>query len=606
VEERPLLPPKFLEWLIWLSDYYMYPIGKVIDSCFPSLPKKGRKKDFSNLIPQLDSVDQPLELTNEQSTAFKTIKASKGFSSHLLFGVTGSGKTEVYLQSLKDIVEQDQQALILVPEISLTPQLIHRFECRFPGKVATIHSALTPREKTNQWYQCAEGSKNILIGARSALFCPMPNLQIIVIDEEHETSYKQDDHLRYHARDAAIMLAKKLNIPIVLGSATPSLETWQNALSGKYQLHELKNRVANRKMPSTYVVDLRTHKDQNQLENKSSETPFWMSDLLKEKISATLEKNQQVALFLNRRGLAQTVFCESCGYHNTCPNCEISLTLHNSNHLVCHYCDYDIVYKEKCPECHEPSLIPLGMGTEKIEEDIKKIFPQAKIARADRDEIQSRDELVELIRSVESKETDILIGTQMIAKGLDFPHLTLVGLVLADISFNIPDFRSTERSFQLLTQVSGRSGRHLDDDASVVIQTYNPDHPSILYAKNVDYRGFAEEELKLREELLYPPYGRLISLKITSIDKQKASKCASILNSRCEVLQNKSSYKNIQVLGPAESPIFRLRNKYRYHMLLKGPRTAPLKAFVSQLLADKKWIPAGTKVQIDVDPINML
>ncbi|RYZ79384.1 MAG: primosomal protein N', partial [Proteobacteria bacterium] len=374
---------------------------------------------------------------------------------------------------------------------------------------------LTPREKTNQWWAMVEGKKQILIGARSALFCPLPKLGMIVIDEEHETSFKQDEKLKYHARDAAVMLAKFSACPVVLGSATPSLESWQNAKSGRYRLHQLKHRVADRAMPTIEVIDLRGEREERKIEGTQDKFPFWCGEVLFKAIGETLEKGQQAALFLNRRGVAQAVICPDCGWVPACPNCAVKLTLHGKSHLLCHYCDYHETLTEYCTECKDGEPKPIGLGTELIERDLTRLFPGARIARMDRDEITTREDLEDAVRSIENREVDILVGTQMIAKGLDFPGLTLVGLVMADVAFNLPDFRASERAFQLLTQVAGRSGRHLDEGAGrVIIQTYNPEHPSIHYTVNHDYEGFAEYDLGFREPLHYPPFWRLASFRI--------------------------------------------------------------------------------------------
>ena len=602
-EERPSLDSTFLAWAKWISKYYQWPLGLVLGQSFPPLKKTtSRKSTRASVIPFVEPTP-PKTLTSEQEASYKSITQQTGFHNNLIFGVTGSGKTEIYLRLLEDVLARNQRGIVLVPEISLTPQLINRFSARFPDQIAVIHSALTPREKTDQWWSIVEGDKKILIGARSALFCPLPNLGLIVVDEEHEASFKQDTKFKYNGRDAAIMLAKFKNCPIVLGSATPSLETWNNTLEGKCKLHTLKARVEDRAMPNIKIVDIKDSREAN----KNSELPFWMSEELFEGIKNALENNNQSALFLNRRGMAQSVLCESCGFVLECPNCSISLTLHNNKYLSCHYCDYGDVLKEECPSCKQPTIKPLGMGTELVETDIQKLFPEARVGRADRDEIRTRLDLEDLITKMEANEIDILIGTQMIAKGLDFPHLTFVGLVLADVSFNIPDFRSAERSFQLLTQVSGRSGRHIQDGGEVVIQTYNPNYPSLIYAKNNDFSSFAEQELQNRKELLYPPFGKLASLKIISSHQSRAENTANRLTQRAQTLKSKyPEYEPLMILGPAQAPLFKLQNKYRYHLLLKSPTSQLLSQFSKQLLIDQKWVDSATKVQIDIDPINML
>lgn len=608
-ETKPTLPDRYLAWLEWLSEYYVYPIGQVTALAFPPL-KKSVKQRASKKAPVVKAVELQKKhpLTNEQLAAVKGIPLDNKFQVHLLHGVTGSGKTEVYLELLEETLAKGQKGLVLVPEISLTPQLVQRFAARFGEKIAVIHSHLTEREKTNQWWSFVDGEKPILIGARSALFCPATDIGLIIVDEEHEPSYKQEEKLKYHARDAAIMLAKFLSCPIVLGSATPSLETWHNAQTGKYKLHQMKSRVADRLLPAAEVIDLRKEKEQRrEASDNAPALPFWLSSKLWQEMCATLDRGEQVALFLNRRGMAQSVFCTACGFSYRCPNCEITLTLHGKSHLVCHYCDYTAKFADECPHCHSPEIKALGLGTEQIEADVKKLFPACTVARADRDEINSRESLEDLIQRMESGEINVLIGTQMIAKGLDFKKLTLVGLVLADIGFNLPDFRSTERSFQLLTQVSGRSGRHVEAGGTVIIQTYNPDYPALTFSKTSDYENFARQELAMRQELHYPPFGRVASLRIQGADLDKVIETARTAASRArKLVELHAPYKNVQVLGPSPAPLAKIRNQYRYHLLLKSPPQPVLSAFCRQLLSDEKWVTNGTKVQVDIDPMSLL
>lgn len=597
-DERPPIDDARLEWLKWISRYYAYPLGPTIEQMFPPLAKSGgRKKARKAALIQTKDIkgtDHSVSLTPEQNEIVENISAQAGFHSHLLFGVTGSGKTEVYMELIGRTVERGQTALVLVPEISLTPQLIERFARRFGDKIAVIHSHLTPREKTDNWWAAQSAEKPVLIGARSALFCPQPNLGLIVIDEEHETSFKQDESLRYHARDTAVMLAKILKIPIVLGSATPSLETWQNAITGKYTLHRLPARIHGAQMPTVEVVDLREARESERQTGRDTATrPFWLSKELHLALTETLERGEQAALFLNRRGIAQTVICPSCGFSSECPNCEIALTLHGRSNLVCHYCDFHESMKEVCSSCQTGEPKPLGMGTERIEIDLQKYFPQARLVRMDRDEIQTREDLEAAIQKIENREADFLIGTQMIAKGLDFPGLTTVGLVLADIAFNLPDFRASERAFQLLTQVSGRAGRHLKDGRKgrVILQTYNPDHPSIQFTLSHDYEGFAAHDLQFREALGYPPLGRLAALKFAGPDlaetEASARRIADLARRTIEKKQAASpdtSLSGISILGPAPSPISKLRNLYRFQVLVKGSDAkAPVSALCRTL-----------------------
>lgn len=607
-DEWPRISDIHLRWLEWMAEYYIYPLGQVLQLCFPPLKKQKQKRKTTraSVVPDIEKKISH-QLNEEQQTCVDKISEKTGFATHLVHGVTGSGKTEIYLELFEKTLEQGKKGLFLLPEISLTPQLIHRFAQRFGDQIAVLHSQLTDRERTDQWWDMIEGRKNILIGARSALFCPIENLGLIVVDEEHESSFKQDEKLKYNGRDSAIMLGMYHKCAVILGSATPSLDSWKNAVEGKFTLHQIKNRVNNRPLPDIEVIDMRLEKD---IQRKSFEKPNWLSQKLYEEIHRSLEKNEQVALLLNRRGMAQMVFCPSCGHTVECPNCDIRLSLHAGTHLVCHYCDYHENLKTKCPDCTEGELIQMGLGTEKVEEDLIRLFPDKVIARADRDEVSSRAEMEELVKKMENNEIDILIGTQMIAKGLDFSNLKLVGLLLADISFNLPDFRAGEKSFQLITQMSGRSGRHVKENEAagkVVVQTYNTSHESVVYSQNHDYYGFVENELLNRKQLNYPPYQKLAAIRIMSPDLDKTQYTAQQLASRALAFKNRFEvFSEIEVLGPAAAPLAKLRNQYRYHLLLKCAQPKVLNQFLRKLIGDAKWISKQTKVVVDIDPLNLL
>ncbi len=602
--DMPPIPESYLLWIEWLSQYYLYPLGQILSFTIPPLLKKAEKKKLIKSKNIISSA--PPQLTVEQAKVVRDVLTYPNFGVHLVFGVTGSGKTEIYMRVLHEILLKGKSGLVIVPEISLTPQLISRFNDRFGDAVAVIHSHLTPREKTNQWWAMVDQKKSILIGARSALFCPIPNLGIIVVDEEHEPSFKQEEALRYHARDAAIVLAKNNNCPILLGSATPSLESWNNALNGRYHLHRLNSRVENRALPNVEIVDLKKEK----LLRKDAKNPSWMTEILYSEMIAVLNRGQQVVLFLNRRGFANVVQCPECAFIVECPNCDISLTLHGRNHLVCHYCDYQMNLSSVCTNCNQGEWKPLGLGTEQIEDELKKMFPQYVIARADRDEIKNRKDMETLIEDMETGRIQILIGTQMIAKGLDFPNLTLVGLLLADVGLHMPDFRSSERGFQLITQVSGRAGRHVkpgEEPGKVIIQTYSPEHISVVKACIADYESFAEQELQARKELNYPPFGKLLSFRISGSVQKDTLDQAIQLKKRAQLLKEKyNNYSDIIIMGPSEAPLARLKNQYRFQLLLKGPKSINLNSFVKQLMGDKKWIAPKVHITIDVDPMNML
>lgn len=600
VDDLPSLSEGYTKWLEWLSKYYIHPIGQVFQLSMPPLLKKNtnRKTRKSDLTPHHTEAMPKPELSEEQKRCIDEINALNGFRTHLVYGVTGSGKTEIYLRLLEDVINRGEQGVVLVPEISLTPQLIKRFVARFGPLVAVYHSQLTDRERTNQWWEMVEQKKKILIGARSALFCPIPKLGVIILDEEHEPSFKQEETFKYHARDAAVVLARQLNIPVILGSATPSLESWHNAITKKYHLHRLEKRVENRPMPTVTIVDLK----QKSEKYMSEDSPFWLTPLLEEKISERLKNREQCALFLNRRGFAQSVLCPGCGATEQCPNCSVSLTLHNKINLVCHYCNFTKILSQLCTTCKQDEPKVIGLGTERLEEDLKKLFPDAIVERADRDSVTNREDLEDLIARVEKGDVDILIGTQMIAKGLDFEKMTLVGMVLADVGFNLPDFRASERSFQLLAQMAGRAGRHRPGE--VIIQTYNPEHSSVTYSSKHDYEGFITQELEARKTWMYPPYGRILSIRIQSNVLSKVKNCCYELRDRIERLQRVNpQYAQIEVLGPVEAPLAKLNGKYRYHIMLKGLQFNVLASLCSRSI-DHKW--PGVRLQVDVDPINML
>ena len=663
-EQRPLLSELYLQWLEWLAHYYVYPLGLVLRLAFPPLDKKqspkkkqieppvtrsavhrrprgssqaspaapvswrwssrpshaGRNATASMAVPisrnrrrkptkarahlirpSMDGRScHGVQLNSTQRRCVDEILKPDGFRVHLLQGVTGSGKTEVYLNLFEHYLQQGQQGLMLTPEIALTPQLVKQFKNRFGDQVAVMHSQLTPREKTNQWWDMVEGRRQILIGVRSALFCPLPRLGLIVIDEEHEASFKQDTKFKYHARDSAIVLAQKQGIPIVLGSATPSLESLHNAQRGRYLWHKMPHRVGNSKLPSVEVVDLSTSPADETASRSlggSAGRPFWMSEVLHQHMQQCLQRREQVALFLNRRGMARQQLCQRCGEAVECPNCDISLTLHGKKYLVCHYCEYSKILQKTCGSCGSDKMITLGLGTEAVERDVKTLFPEARVMRADRDEITNRKQLESLIYKMEQHELDILVGTQMIAKGLDFEKLSLAGLVLADTSFNLPDFRAPERAFQLMVQMSGRAGRKRR--GHVVIQAYNPVHPSVECAKQHDYFAFSKQELQGRQELNYPPFGRLCLLSLEGKKEARTQQVADRLKEKISALQR--HWPKLSVLGPAPAPIFKLCNKYRYHILLKAP--SGLSAFC-HIIQDEytKMAARSTRLHINIDP----
>ena len=475
------LSGKRLNWMKWLSDYYHYPLGSILDLNFLKESFKKKESGFFEKTSSLNLQEEELlQLTKEQEDCVNQILKKPNFQTHLIHGVTGSGKTEVYIRLIVHTLKQNKQALVLLPEIFLTPQIFKRLEKIFGDQIALLHSQVSSANKKKAWKSLLSGQKNLLVGTRSALFCPLPRLGLIIIDEEHDSSFKQEDKFRYHARDSAIVLAKGLDIPIVLGSATPDFSSYKKALDSSYQLYELKQRAFKQTLPQVTVVDLKT---------KPEKSPyFWLSDLLLEKMKETLERKKQVALFVNRRGQATALLCAGCGQSRKCLNCDISLTLHKQDYLICHYCSFLEKKPLRCSSCQSDHWLEKGFGTQKVEEALKRLFPQFKVLRVDRDSISSPEEMKSFIKQVESQQAQIIVGTQMLSKGLNFPSIYLVGLILADMDFHFPDFRAEERSFQTLLQMAGRAGR--TGFGEVVLQTFNPQHSSLLFAEKHDYKGF--------------------------------------------------------------------------------------------------------------------
>ncbi|MDZ4678235.1 MAG: primosomal protein N' [Oligoflexia bacterium] len=613
ISDEPALGDKTRKWLKWLAQYYIHPPGQVYSLAFsPGL--EGRKRKSKKTSPTflkegaIESAPPPTP-NADQKNAIETIRKSaqeEKFDVFLLYGVTGSGKTEVYLQSIDHVLKAGKQALVLVPEISLTPQLIKRFVGRYGDNVAVLHSHLTERERSDQWWSVVRGNKQILVGARSALFCPLENLGLIVVDEEHETSFKQDEQLKYNARDAAIMRAQISNCPVVLGSATPSLESWQNTLTKKYKLLELSTRVENRPLPEFNIVDMRKEKSE-----RDPNLPSWLSKQLFSELLEVVAKKEQAALFLNRRGFAQFILCPSCGYSEHCPQCSVTFTVHGrGTKIICHYCGLEKPIPKHCSSCKEGCYVSVGLGTEKIVDELQTLFDKrgipVRIARADRDEINSREKLEGLLEKIITHEIDIIVGTQMIAKGHDFPNLTLVGIVLADIGLNLPDFRSSERTFQLLTQVAGRAGRH-QKAGRVILQTFVPDHPAIVHSTKHDFKSFAESELIFRKELNYPPFGKLASVRLQGLNLPKVEQAADITRARIDqLILSNPEYQSTDVMGPCESAIAKLRNNYRFQLLLKTQSAKVLNVFLQHLTNDIGWLPTGVKLTIDVDPLQLM
>jgi primosomal protein N' (replication factor Y) (superfamily II helicase) len=542
---------------------------------------------------------KPHSLTDDQQAAISPVLASIEEERHevfLLYGVTGSGKTEIYLQSIQEVINKGKEAIVLVPEISLTPQMVERFKGRFGDEVAVLHSGLSAGEKYDEWRKIQRREVKVAVGARSAIFAPFENLGIMIIDEEHETSYKQEEMPRYHARDVAIERGKKHSCPIILGSATPSLESFARAQKGVYTLLSLPYRMNAQPMPDVQIVDMR--------EEMRSGNRSMFSRLLFEKIEDRLEKKQQIVLFLNKRGHSSFVMCRDCGYVMGCPHCDISLTYHRMNQqMKCHYCGYETHVPLICPECNSEHIRYFGTGTQKVEEELGKLLPHARVVRMDMDTTTRKGSHERLLKEFSEGHADILLGTQMIAKGLDFPNITLVGVLSADTMLHLPDFRSSEKTFQLMTQVSGRAGRH-ELPGEVVIQTYTPDHYSIELSGTQNYDLFYQREMMARKVHKYPPF---FYLALVTVSHDQLMKAVSVTEQITSYIKARVS-EDAVVLGPVASPIPRINDRYRYQCLVKYKREPSLNETLKMVLDQyqKEEGSSGLQVSVDINPYLLM
>lgn len=541
-----------------------------------------------------------LVLNPEQQTAFaaivEAIDAPAAARPVLLYGITGSGKTEIYLQAIRRALDAGRTALVLVPEISLTPQTVERFKTRFAAmqaEVAVLHSHLSDGERRDEWYKIHSGGARIVIGARSAVFAPLDRLGVVIVDEEHESSYKQEEAPRYHARDVAVLRAHREGCAVVLGSATPSLESWQNARAGKYRLLTLSQRVDDQKLPLMRVFDMR------KAARRGAEAIF--SPPLVAGIQKRLELGQQAILFLNRRGFSTSMLCQVCGHVCQCPNCSVALTYHrDAGHLACHICGHNERAPRVCPSCKDPGVRHAGVGTQKVEDAVTRFFPDARVARLDADAMARKNTFREILREFKEGRIDILVGTQMIAKGLHFPNVTLVGIVNADLGLHVPDFRAGERTFQLLTQVAGRAGRG-EMEGEVFVQTFTPSSPSIQYARHHDFEGFVEQELEFRARFGFPPFQRMILVTVRSQMMERAEFTTQTLVRQIAKLLPAGS-----VIGEAApAPLERARGYFRFQAALRGPSVRPMSQAVQQVLSGLT-LPEDVFVAVDVDPVQLL
>ncbi|MDO8703782.1 MAG: primosomal protein N' [Sulfuricaulis sp.] len=664
LDADPLLPPSLLRLLRWAADYYHHPIGEVVHTAMPVSLRQGRPASISgvavwtltnagkavdpvtlkrtpaqkrlldvlSLSPAGLDAEQLAQISLRWAAALKALRSKGWVSSHqrdswpasntdiqgspllnpgqqaavtavtaglgqfrayLLHGVTGSGKTEVYLNVIEQVLAQGKQALVLVPEISLTPQLVDRFARRFRAPIALLHSGLNDQDRLNAWLAARADKAPIVLGTRSAVFTPLKNPGLIVVDEEHDASYKQQDGLRYSARDVAIMYAAREKIPILLGSATPSLESLKKAREGAYTLLELPDRTGGAGMPDVRLLDMRRLKPSDGL-----------SLPLREAVAARLAKGEQSILFLNRRGFSPVWMCFDCGWVAPCKRCDAQLTLHQKKQkLLCHHCGAEQEVVRRCPSCRGENLHPLGEGTERVEGALQNFFPQARIERIDRDSTARRGALEEKLRRVHAGEADILVGTQMLSKGHDFPNVTLVGILNADQGLYGADFRSGERLFQLIMQVSGRAGR-ADKPGEVLIQTWHPDHPLFAALQRHDFHGFAELALNERRETGYPPYSHLALLRAES---PMPGAALSFLHDARTLAVRLSPGAGVQILSPAPAPMERRAGRHRAQLLVQSAQRAPLHDFLAQWvrqLAEAKFA-KKTRWSLDVDPVDM-
>ena len=548
--------------------------------------------------------DRPPQLTAEQTNAVETIGGDLGggFHTYLLAGVTGSGKTEIYLHLAATALKQGLSVLVLVPEIALISQTERAFRARFGECVALLHSGLSTGERYDQWQRILAGEATIAIGARSAIFAPFSRIGLIIVDEEHDDSYKQEGSLRYNARDLAVVRAQQQGAVAVLGSATPSLQSTYNALNGKFTKISLHDRVDRQVLPEIVVQDLTAIREERGIRR-------FLTRELTSAMSEVLARGEQVLLFLNRRGFASTLICADCGQSVRCKHCDISLTHHHHNNAYeCHYCGFTRAATAHCDRCGSGRILGLGVGTERLEMEIQKIFPAARIGRMDRDTTRRKGALLKILKSLRDQKIDILIGTQMVAKGHDYPNITLVGIICADLSLSLPDFRAGERTFQLLAQVAGRAGRG-KVPGRVVLQTYNPDHFSITAARDQDYGAFYRQEVEFRKALGYPPFARMIQIRMTGPEKGRVAAFAQRMGAiGKERMAADPAYARLEVLGPIEAPLHRIANQYRWQMLIKGPAVGPLHRFVHDLLTHEKGQggKGSVTIGIDVDPLFLM
>jgi primosomal protein N' (replication factor Y) len=589
LDQEALLTHELYDLAKWMTDYYLSNIGETV---FTMMNFGKRESEYSVFSSDDDFIaEKEKELSDEQKAASEGIlDVSQGYF-HYLYGMTGSGKTEVFLTAANKVLNQGKGIIYLVPEIGLTPQVQESVTHRFGNTVAVLHSQLTPSQKLKQWHRILNKEARIVIGARSAIFAPVPDLGLIIIDEEHDSSYKAGNAPRYHARQVAMKRASTLKIPLVMGSATPSVEAWASIEKKAIQVHTLTKRLAGGAMPLIKTIDLSSH----------SKSGSCLSKELENEIRHTLQENRQTILFLNRRGFTHFFRCNSCGYEMKCKNCSVSMTYHKAEkRLRCHYCGFSLEPPKVCPKCQSLDVGYSGFGTEFIEAEVKAKFPAARIIRVDTDALNHKGELEEKLTAFKNGEYDILLGTQMVAKGLNFPNLKLVGVVLADTSLHLPDFRAAEKTFSLITQVAGRAGRFFPD-GKVLVQTYSPESEPILYAVKGETEEFYKNELETRKMLSFPPYTRLLRL----VFRSQIPKAAYVASQGAKGILKMNCCPDVQILGPAECPLEMVNNNHRWQIILRGKEIRSLQKMAAAFVRGYK-APKDVYIEVDVDPVNML
>ena len=587
IDKEPLFGQELIEIANWISRYYLCTLGEAVFSMIPS----GRRETSAGGFGFEEEIAETPknELSDEQKRCVDDVmNVVSGY--HYIYGPTGSGKTEVFLSLAEKMLENEKGVIYLVPEIGLTGQVVQAVTQRFGKTAAVLHSGLTPSQRLKEWNRIMHKEARVIVGARSAVFAPVPDLGLIIIDEEHDGSYKSGNNPRYHARQVAMHRCSNLKIPLVMGSATPSVEAWYGMKTGTIVRHTLTKRLAGGEMPHISCINLRNYRSEGSI-----------SEPLEKQIHAALERGHQAILFLNRRGFTHFFSCNQCGYELVCKNCSVPLTYHKiENRLKCHYCGWSITPPQSCPACGSVDIGSSGFGTEYIEAETRAKFPNAKIVRLDTDALKNKEQLLTTLEDFKNGKYDIMLGTQMVAKGLNFPKLELVGVILADAGLHMPDFRAGERTFSLITQVAGRAGRYFKD-GKVVVQTYSPTLEPVKYACQSQVEAFYDYELQQRQFMEFPPYSRLLRLVFRSYNKNEAEATA---NDAVRILEQKQP-KGVEIIGPAECPIEKINSSWRYQILLKSSSVVPLQAMARSLLQDYTHS-QNVYIEYDVDPVSLL